>query len=335
MARPLRLDFPGAVWHLTSRGVSEQMIFLDDADRLLFLYLLGAAVRRFRWILHEFTLMGNHFHLIAEMTEANVSRGMKWLSQSYAQQFNRRHGRRGHLFQGRFCGRLISSDEYLLEVCRYTVLNPVRAGLVSAPEEWRWSSYRAKIGLEPAPEWLSIEPTLSRHGRDLKSAQANLRRFVETLEPVDCPWEKLMGQMFLGGPEFIAEMRKRVDECERSREHPRAQRRIGRPRMPRIVKTVAREHGVRPATIRRSRGGEPRMMAAHTGWHEGMLTLREIADSLGLQSLGHVSTLIRRCGDRATSNADFARRLIRCRESLRPPPPKSLLGEFSPGAISH
>ncbi|HUP65750.1 MAG TPA: transposase [Thermoanaerobaculia bacterium] len=329
MARPLRIDFPGAVWHLTSRGVNDQMIFVDDDDRRLFISLLGQTVRRFRWILIDYTLMGNHIHVIAEMTEANVSRGMKWLLQCYAQRFNKRHGRRGHLVQGRFWSGLISSDEYLEEVCRYLTLNPVRAGLVKNPADWKWSSYRAKIGLEPAPEWLSIEPGLSRFGPDLERARANYRQFVETLEPVTNPWEKLVGQVFLGGPEFIAKVRERIEREQRSVEHPKAQRHVGRPRMPRIVKVVARENRVPRASIRRNRGGDLRSIAAHLGWHEGKLMLREIADALGLRSVGYVSSMIRLCDEQAARDPDFANRLGRCRELIRPaPPPKSRLGEF-------
>ena len=329
MARPLRIDFPGAVWHLTSRGVNEQMLFVDDDDRRLFITLIGRAVRRFRWILIDYTLMGNHVHVIAEMTEANVSRGMKWLLQCYAQQFNKRHGRRGHLVQGRFGGQLISSDEYLKEVCRYVALNPVRAGLVKNPSDWKWSSYRAKIGLEPAPDWLSVEPGLSRFGSNLERARANYRQFVETCEPVPSPWEKLVGQVFLGGPEFIAKVRERIEREQRSVEHPKSQRHVGRPRMPRIVKVVARQHRVTPATIRRNRGGDLRAIAANLGWHEGKLMLREIADSLGLRSVGHVSSMIRRCDEQAARDPDFAKRVGRCSALIRPaPPPKSRLGEL-------
>ncbi|MGH9456820.1 MAG: transposase [Thermoanaerobaculia bacterium] len=328
MARPLRLDHPGALWHLTSRGNEKRMIFMDDEDRMMFLSLLATTVMRFRWLLHEFVLMGNHYHLVAEMVEANVSRGMQWLNGQYARYFNRRYGRCGHLFQGRFKGKLVDSDEYLLEVCRYVVLNPVRAGLVGSAGEWAWSSYRAKAGLEEAPAWLVVEPTLARFGRERKQAQKTWQEFVTTREPVPCPWEKLTGQIFLGGPMFVERMQAMIDEAPRSTEHPKAQRNPGRPSMHKILRTVAREHGTTASALRRGRGGRGRMVAAHAGWHEGRLRLREIAEPLGLRSAGYVSTLIRRCAARAASDGELAALLASCRAALAQPPPISRLGGF-------
>src|SRR6266576_423094 len=143
MARALRTDFPGAVHHVTSRGNERRPIFFDDRDREAFLELLGQAVKRFGWSLTAFVLMTKHFHLVVQTPEANLSRGMQWFNTVYAVWFNRRHERSGHLYGGRFKAFVIEKETYFLEVLRYVVLNPVRANIVSRPEDYRWSSYRA------------------------------------------------------------------------------------------------------------------------------------------------------------------------------------------------
>lgn len=149
MSRPIRLEYPGAVYHVTVRGNEKRKIFCDDSDRILLLDLLGKAVDRFGWILTAYGLMPNHFHLVMELISANLSRGMQWLNGTYAQAFNRRHDRVGHLFQGRFKAFLVDKENYMLEVLRYVVLNPVRAKMVSRPEDYAWSSHRATVGEAP------------------------------------------------------------------------------------------------------------------------------------------------------------------------------------------
>jgi REP element-mobilizing transposase RayT len=130
MSRPLRLEYPGSLWHVTVRGNGRQDVFRDDRDRQFLLELLGDCVNRFAWILPAYVLMSNHFHLVNELTSETLSRGMQWLNGTYSQAFNRRHERVGHLFQGRFKAFLIEKEAYFLEVLRYVVLNPVRAGMV-------------------------------------------------------------------------------------------------------------------------------------------------------------------------------------------------------------
>jgi putative transposase len=140
MARPLRIEFAGALYHVTSRGNERRRIFRDDVDRKMFLTFLGQAVKRFGWSVTAWVLMSNHYHLVVQTPEANLSRGMHWINGTYAAWFNRRHDRSGHLFQGRFHGVLVEKETYLRELLRYVVLNPVRAKMVARPEDYRWSS---------------------------------------------------------------------------------------------------------------------------------------------------------------------------------------------------
>jgi REP element-mobilizing transposase RayT len=139
MARPLRIEYPGAVYHITSRGNAYQDVFLDDADRERFLEVLKQTVDRFNWLCHAYCLMMNHYHLLIETVDPTLSRGMRQLNGVYTQAFNRRHERVGHLFQGRYKAILVEKETYLLELSRYIVLNPVRAKMVKKPEEWEWS----------------------------------------------------------------------------------------------------------------------------------------------------------------------------------------------------
>ena len=164
MARPLRIEFSGAVYHVTSRGNECRAIFRSDRDRKTFLRLLGETARRFRWSVTAYVLMTNHFHLVVQTPEPNLSRGMQWLNGRYAGWFNDVHHRAGHLFQGRFHSFLIEKETYLAEVLRYVVLNPVRARMVDRPEQYRWSSYRATAGLESAPDWLDRTAALQMFG---------------------------------------------------------------------------------------------------------------------------------------------------------------------------
>jgi len=154
MARPLRIEYPGAVYHITTRGNARNDIFRDDRDRHNFLDILTETVRRYHWLCHAYCLMCNHYHLLIETPEANLSAGMRQLNGIYTQRYNLRHQTVGHVFQGRYKAVLVEKENYLLELCRYIVLNPVRAGLVELPEYWQWGSYQPTAGINKVPELL-------------------------------------------------------------------------------------------------------------------------------------------------------------------------------------
>ena len=296
MARPLRTDFPGAVHHVTSRGNERRDIFYDDTDREMFLSFLGTAVRRFGWSLTAFVLMTNHFHLVIQTPEGNLSRGMHWLNGKYAGWFNRRHKRWGHLFGGRFKAILVEKETYFTNVLRYVVLNPVGAGMVERPEDYRWSSYRSTAGLEKAPEWLDIRAALDPFAPDAAVAVRYYREFVaEKIGADERLWDQLVNGIYLGSEAWTKRMRKLVESKPRSTDHTAAHRGVGRPKMARVIEAVAQVAGTTATVIRHTRGGSLRQLAAWIGWNEGWQTLRSIAASLRLRSEGHISNLIQRC----------------------------------------
>lgn len=145
MARPLRLSFQGATYHITVRGNAKRIIFYTDKDRSHFLSLLRKTTEQYRWRVFAYCLMGNHYHLFIETTQANISQSMHFLNAKYAKFFNRTHNKVGHVFQGRYKAKLVDTEAYALELIRYIILNPVRAGKVRRPSQWPWSSYNATI----------------------------------------------------------------------------------------------------------------------------------------------------------------------------------------------
>jgi REP element-mobilizing transposase RayT len=305
----MRIEFPGAVYHITSRGNDRRDIFLDDDDRRRFLELLGEVVARFGWIVTAYTLMTNHFHLVIETPTPTLSRGMQWLNGSYAAWFNRKYKRWGHLLGDRFHAFLVEKESYYLELLRYVVLNPVRAKLVERPEQYAWSSYRATAGYEAAPEWLQVGEIAALFGA-ADDWRDNYKAYVdEKLTSEERLFDKVERQIYLGTEEWVASMRKLVESKVRSDDHPRVQREVGRPKMARIVDAVAGALRISARDIRESHGGAARMLVAWLGWFEGLHRLRSIAAALRLRSSGRVSDLVTEA-ERALRGDPELRRLV-------------------------
>jgi REP element-mobilizing transposase RayT len=274
MARPLRIEYPGALYHVTSRGNARQAIYKDDADRLAFLKTLEAVVERFNWLCHAYCLMGNHYHLLIETPEGNLSKGMRELNGRYTQAFNRRHRRVGHLFQGRFKAILVERDSYLLELCRYVVLNPVRAKMVRAPGHYKWSSYRATAGQGQAPAFLTTDWILSQFAKRRTEARKRYRRFVRQGLGEPASWGELKGQVLLGTEAFVRRIARHLKGAEELKEIPRRQRLVNRPALSALFKAVSQDRSRRNRQIRR----------AHL---KHGYSLTEIGEHLGL----HYSTI--------------------------------------------
>lgn len=224
MTRPLRLEFAGAICHVTARGDHREEIYLDDGDRVGYLGLLGEVCERFNWRLHAYCLMTNHYHLIVETPDGNLSTGMRQLNGVYTQRFNRRHRRVGHVFQGRYHAILVQKETYLLELTRYVVLNPVRAGMVSEPGHWPWSSYGAMFGQVRAPTWLETDWLLTQFATARGDAVRQYERFVREGASAASPWQALKHQSILGDEAFVARFRD-PDRLEQLSEIPKTQRR--------------------------------------------------------------------------------------------------------------
>ncbi len=240
MARPLRIEFPGAIYHVTSRGDRRERIFEDDADRRGFLSVIEQGMDRFDAQVLSYCLMGNHYHLVLHTRSANLSRLMRHVNGVYTQNFNRRHGLVGHLFQGRFKAILVDRDAYLLQVCRYVELNPVRAQMVAAPGDWPWSSYRAHVGQalgqgaaeESSPAWLgsaALYGYLLGQSADTVAQVRQARRLYaqHVAQGHDKPlWERALNkQIYLGDDAFVARMHSLATRAAvASKQVPKAQR---------------------------------------------------------------------------------------------------------------
>ncbi|MGH7795114.1 MAG: transposase, partial [Candidatus Binatia bacterium] len=200
----------------------------DDTDRKLFLDTLSQVTDRFNWLCHAYCLMDNHYHLVIETPDGNLSRGMRQLNGVYTQAFNRRHRRVGHLFQGRFKGILVQKESHFLEVCRYVVLNPVRAKAVKHPREWAWSSYRGTAGQAPLPRCLTVDEVLGHFAQRRGAAQEKYRKYVSEGIDKATIWDDLEAQSLLGLEGFADALRGHVTGREKLREVPKAQRLIAR-----------------------------------------------------------------------------------------------------------
>lgn len=232
MSRPLRIEFPGALYHVTSRGDRREDIFLDDADRARFLAVVAQGVARFDAQLLAYCLMSNHYHFVLHTRRGNLSALMRHINGIYTQAFNRRHAKVGHLFQGRFKAILVDREAYLLEVCRYVELNPVRAAMVAAPGDWPWSSYRANVGQAAETPWLGSRDLWGYLlGQDTASeldrarAQRMYAELVANGQGVALWDEGLNRQIYLGDDQFVGRMLEAaIPSSKRSTTVPKIQR---------------------------------------------------------------------------------------------------------------
>jgi len=290
MARPLRIEFEGAVYHITSRGNAGEDIYLADADRTLFLKIFADAVDRYRWHCHAYCLMSNHYHLLIETPEANLSRGMRHLNGVYTQSFNREHKRMGHIFQGRFKAVLVEKESHLLEVARYIVLNPVRAQMAKHPRDWTWSSYRATAGeTQPLP-FLTLDWLLEQFGTQRKRAFLAYRKFVKQGRGVSI-WDDLQGGALLGTEPFMKQMRPRLRDASASQEITRTERLLGHPSLDQIFEGTQGNPSLRDRRIyeaSRLHGYTLVQIQEHLGLHYS--TISRIAKRVAEQQMSKNKT---------------------------------------------
>ncbi|MEK7632745.1 MAG: transposase [Patescibacteria group bacterium] len=228
MSRPLRIVFPGAFYHITSRGNEKKDIFFSNEDRMLFLRVLGRVVEERNWICHAYVLMTNHYHLLIETPDANLSEGMRQLNGIYTQKINQRYGRVGHVLQGRFNAFLIEDETYFLTVARYIVLNPLRTALVGDVCEYEWSSYLGTLGAVPKKTFLTTEKILSLFSSHKHEAQKRYDDFVNAGRSEGSPFRGVKNGI-LGSDQFVLEVCMDREGDSRLMEVPRSQRILGRP----------------------------------------------------------------------------------------------------------
>ena len=250
MARPLRIEYAGAVYHVTSRGNARQHIFKDNHDRERFLRTLEQVIDRYRWLCHAYCLMNNHYHLVVETPEGNLAKGMRQLNGVYTQSYNRRHDRSGHLFQGRYAAVLVQKESHLLEVCRYVVLNPIRAELVARPEQWKWSSYAGTAGIGKPHPCLMSAWIVGHFGKQRRAAEQRYRAFIKAGRRSESIWKQVKGQTLLGEEDFVRRLVRYVRGREETKEIPRSQRYVTRPTLATLLTEKVRgEKGKRDSKI--------------------------------------------------------------------------------------
>jgi REP element-mobilizing transposase RayT len=289
MSRPLRIEYPEALYHVTSRGNARRSIFKDDKDRWILLNLLEEVNDRYHWLCHAYCLMTNHYHLVIETPDGNLSKGMRQLNGMYTMRFNKRHRSVGHIFQGRYKAILVQKESHLLEVCRYVVLNPLRANRVEAPERWRWGSYRATAGVESAHPCLTTDWILGQFGTKRRTAEKRYRTFVMDGIRGHKIWEDVKGQSILGDEEFVSRLIDYARGYEEVKEIPKAQRYLNRPNLGEIFKNAIGEKRKRDRGIAEA--------VQRWGYSE-----KEVADYLGLH-YSTVSKLIMREANIGTSKS--------------------------------
>ncbi len=322
MARPLRVEFEDAIYHLCTRGNARQRIFWDDRDRARFLALVEESRRRFDVAIFGFVLMSNHVHLIAQTHRANLARWMHWLSVSYTVYFNRRHRSSGHLFQGRYQSFLVQEGEYLLALSRYVHLNPVRGvslgrGTPSERRErlraFKWSSYRGYAGFEKPFPFVEEEMVLGELGGPRRGERLRYRRFVEEglVREIENPFAAVRWQAVLGNESFVQTLRDRVKGLHKERREITSLRRVERRvQTHEVLEKVARKHKVEVERLlkRGERGLQARNLAMWMIWETGTKSLREIGELFGGLDYAAVAQRISRV--RSAHSARAAQKLL-------------------------
>jgi len=248
MARPLRIQAAGLTYHITARGVRRMDIYLDTVDRLRFLTILADVVERYALRCHTYCEMTNHYHLAVTTTDANLSRAVQQLNGDYARWWNRRHHHVGHVFQARFDAQIVQDDAYLLNVCRYIVLNPVRARMVDAPDQWHWSSYRATAGLERLPAFLNCNRILELLSPDDPAEGPD--RFLQAVRETDARALTRPRDTILGDDAFVARFQPYRERASRE-----VVRREGRRQLDAIFQGAVTRASRNAATVTAAREG--------------------------------------------------------------------------------
>ncbi|OEU64207.1 MAG: hypothetical protein BBJ57_08800 [Desulfobacterales bacterium PC51MH44] len=286
MARPWRIEFEGALYHILSRGNQGQDIFLSDADRHLFLDTLGEMADRYGIDLYTYVLMGNHYHLLLKTHHANLSKAMQWFGTAYARRFNIGHNRSGHLFQGRFKSFIVQNDAYLTQLSCYIHRNPLRAGIVQRLADYPWSSYPVYAYRKKAPKWLKTSLILSRYST--KNPHQAYRRKVQNYAGEEQSlFEDLRYGLFLGTKSFADTLKKRFVKTSPQSELPQQVKLSKDVDAATTIKKLAQALNCRVDHFRDSlriskTDKMNRDLMLYLLWHSGLYTNRQIGELFGL-----------------------------------------------------
>ena len=310
MSRSTRIEFSGALYHAMGRGIGGVQAFPDDAHRVRFLEGIGKLIETGDLVVHAFCLMTTHYHLLVETPRGGLSRWMQGLLGAYAQWFNIREGRSGHLWQGRYKAIVVGRGDYLLECSRYIHLNPNRAGLSRPAERWKWSSYRNYVaGLgKPAVPWVTTETVLGElgtSGRSKKEALLAYREYVESAKgesPID-PFERATAGLALGSESFVAWVKDKLKRRAANREEPSLRR----------LRALGLEPPERIEALVRAEFGDPRVKGCARSVLASLLVSRsalrpsDVARRLGVSPSAVTRSVLRM--DQAATNAEVARKI--------------------------
>ena len=321
MVRPLRIEYPGALYHITDRGNERKAVFRDNIDRRRLIRYLAEAVEKFSLKIHAFCFMENHYHLEIETSRANLSQVMHWLKTAYTVSFNKRHRRNGHLFQGRYHAALVEKESHLMALTRYIHLNPVRAGMVKRPEDYYWSSYRDYIRSMQEWEWLETGWTLDQFGGKNSAARKCYRRFVEEgiRESLPDPMEESAGGMLLGSTRFIEWIQESILNLRDDSPAIEENRKIRELTMERIIQAVSEMMGVSEQMIRTKWGqsNTARDISVYLAHRYCEMTNVWIGRELGGISGAHVGLILKRVKHRRDSDQEFSILLQNLEENIR------------------
>jgi REP element-mobilizing transposase RayT len=284
MARPIRIEFEGAVYHVASRGNERRKIFFSKKDYDKFKEYVGEAKEKYRFILHGYVLMTNHYHLLIETPEKNLSKIMHHINSSYTSYTNVKRKRSGHLFQGRFKAILVDKDSYLLELSRYLHLNPVRAKIAERPEDYPYSSYKTYI-LSQGETLVTRSTILEMFTTKEAESRTRYKSFVEASlgEDVESPLKKVYGGMILGGERFIKDVLGKVAEEQLEKEAVSHRKALRAPYgAEEVLQAVCKHYGILREEITSAGGGEVRKICLYLLKKHTIAHTREIGDLLNM-----------------------------------------------------
>ena len=321
MSRPLRVEYAGAYYHVINRGNNQENIFLNDRDRQKFIEYLEKASERYSIVIHTYCLMSNHFHLLVETAEPNLSVAMQWLNVSYATYFNRKRGRHGHLFQGRFKAILVEADEYLKYLSRYIHLNPVRAMMVSAASKYKWSSYSYFIGKKKPPGFIETDWILSSFGKNKKEAQKNYKDFVEgvDIKTLESPARQVSEGFILGDSDFVKWVKDNfLSKRKENKEIPQLKKLKPKVNPETVVDAVCKEFGCREdqILIKGRKNNKAREVAIHIARDMSGMSCTDLGNYFGGVSGALITMMYNRVSKETSKNRRLKGRINKVKQRI-------------------